>query len=73
MGGICKIIKGLLFLVAGGVILAPTLGVTAIQPMLAVQITGACIALVGVMILMHAAGMCKMCSCCKDKEGKCCK
>ena len=69
----CKTIKGVLFLAAGGVILAPTLGVTAISPMLATQIVGGCIALVGLLILSHAFGLCKpCCGSSHDEKKGCC-
>ncbi|VVB66256.1 Uncharacterised protein [Candidatus Gugararchaeum adminiculabundum] len=72
MGGICKIIKGVFFLAAGGALLAGALG--SLDGKLATEIAGALIALNGLSMICHAMGMCSMCnSCCgNDKKGGCC-
>jgi hypothetical protein len=73
MGKMCKMVMGLMFLVAGACLLAFGLGM--LSSMLANVIAGALFLLAGLSFAIHALGMCPMCKCSDEKccDDKCCK
>ena len=67
MGKTCKMLTGLLVLIAGSSMAASGFG--SMDVMLSHKISGILLALVGIAFLAHGCGMCKMCC----GENGCCE